>query len=192
MKDPEIRDALVSFLDIQHPDGLIVEEINICEGRSRVDVLLVSHRLEGFEIKSRVDKLGRLPGQLIDFSNVFERLTVVTGVNHLTGVLQEVPSWCGVMLATQSGGKVVVEPFRGARENPHRDRYSLATLLWRSEALKVLESRGLSRGVKSKPRKVIWNRLADSLSLDDLSTEVKKAFRSRPKRWRRDMRTGRL
>lgn len=191
MNDPEIRVALIAYLSEQlrdEADSLIAEEINVRRGSSRVDLAVVSHDLHGFEIKSRVDNLSRLPDQLDDYTTVFDRLTVVTGVNHLTGVLKTVPEWCGVMLASRVGGEVEIEPFREARANLHRDRRALAELLWREEALMVLERRGHDWGVRSKPRAAIWDRLAEVLPVDELATEVRDALLNRTRTWRRDSR----
>lgn len=192
MNDPEIRRALISHLAsalADSPESLIVEEINVCRGSSRVDLAVVDKAiLHGYEIKSRVDNLSRLNTQLDDYTAVFEHLTVVTGVNHLTGILTEVPSWCGIMLASRVGGEVELEEFRASQSNPHRDRYALAELLWREEALAVLERRGIDRGVRSKPRAQMWARLAEELTMDELQAELCSALRERKRDWRVDAR----
>ena len=193
VNDPEIREALVAFLQTQpwvDQNSLLVEELNVREGRSRMDLVLVTDSLHGYEIKSRVDSLSRLKGQLEDYRVVFDRLTVVTGVNHLTGILREVPSWCGIILASRSSGRVSLEPFRESQGNLHRDRLALAQLLWREEALEILTRWGAVKGVKSKTRPVIWERLADTLSTDALTREVTEAFRNRPKDWRPNLFSG--
>jgi hypothetical protein len=48
----------------------------------RADVLVVSDYSHAFEIKSDVDRLDRLPGQLIDYRRTFDYLTVVTTQRH--------------------------------------------------------------------------------------------------------------
>lgn len=187
VNDPDIRAALIGYLSRTLPNprqSLLVEELNVCEGRSRMDMVLVTDTLHGFEIKSRVDSLSRLAGQLEDYRAVFDRLTVVIGVNHLTGILSGVPSWCGIILASRSLGRVTLEPFRESRPNLHLDRLALAQLLWRNEALEVLTRAGAVKGVKSKTRPVIWSRLAETLSAEALNREVCQAFRKRPKKWR--------
>ncbi len=166
----------------------MVEEIEVVRGRSRVDVALVGEGMHGFEIKSRVDTLSRLSRQLEDYRAVFDQISVVIGVNHLTKVLGEIPNWCGVLLATTLGGEVLIEPFREARLNPHRQSLALAQLLWRDEALGILERRGFARGVRSKPRRDLWNRLSETLALEDLAAEVRAALRARPSSWRVDSR----
>jgi hypothetical protein len=192
MNDGHIRESLIAYLSEQYahqPDTLIVEEVCVRGGRSRMDLVLVSETLHGFEIKSQLDTLSRLGGQLEDYRAVFDELTVVIGLKHLSGVLTQIPTWCGVMLATWEQGTVTVEPFRQAELNMHREPYALAQLLWRDEALAVLEKRGMAYGVKSKPRKAIWRRLADRLATDELASEVRTALKQRTSRWRTDSRT---
>lgn len=189
MRDIDIRRALIAQLAKEHADDpktLIVEEIGA--GRSRVDLAVVRDGLHGYEIKSRVDTLSRLPGQLRDYAAVFDEVTVVIGVKHLTGVLSEIPSWCGVILASYVDGSVCLEPFRAAQSNPHRDPYTLAQLLWRAEAVEVLERHNQVRGVKSKPREALWRRLSERLSLESLGEEVCRALQSRSPEWRVDSR----
>ena len=187
MNDPDIRRALVAFLSEQHRadhETLIVEELNVCQGSSRMDVVVATTSLHGYEIKSRVDTLSRLEQQLKDYTNVFDLLTIVTGLNHLSGVLANVPDWCGILLANRFEGRVSIESFREPRSNPHRDRLALAQLLWRDEALKVLDTRGKARGVKSKARPAIWKRVSEELSTEEIAREVCCAFRNRTKDWR--------
>lgn len=187
MNDLDIRLALLSYLQRLHqaePETLIVEEVCVCQGTSRVDLAVVGERLHGYEIKSQKDTLSRLVGQLEDYGAVFDEITVVIGLKHLTGVLAALPSWCGIILAHRVAGEVTLEPFRCSRPNPHRDPFSLACLLWREEALAVLEKYGFATGVRSKPRAVLWKRLAESLSLQELDLEVRAALRLRSASWR--------
>ena len=193
MREPEIKSALATYLHnlpSTSEEALVVEEINVCEGAARIDVLFIDDCLHGFEIKSRVDTMARWPDQICYYQEVFERVTIVIGVNHLTKALQEIPTWCGLMLASKVGDKVSIEPFRDCTENPHRDRLSLAQLLWRDEAVATLERHGYAKGVKSKTRPIIWDRVANSLSLDDIGSEVRAALKARGETWRRDLRDG--
>jgi hypothetical protein len=187
MNDLDIRLALISYLQRQHasePDLLIVEEVNVRQGLSRVDLAVVGESLHGYEIKSQRDTLKRLASQMDDYRCVFERISVVSGLKHLTGILRELPTWCGILLAHWSQGEVVIEPFRDAQLNLHRDPYALAQLLWRAEALAVLERHGCAAGVRSKARAALWDRLAESLSLHDLGREVKLCLSARKSDWR--------
>lgn len=162
----------------------MVEEMPICLGRTRVDLATVNGRLHGFEIKSQLDTLSRLQSQLRDYGTVFDEITLVIGPKHLTGVMNELPTWCGILLAHREDGQVTLEPFRQGGPNYHRDPLCLAQLLWREEALAVAERHGCDRGVRSKPRAAIWERLAERLALEDLAHEVLEAMMARGETWR--------
>ncbi len=186
MRDPDIRLALRSYLRSggESCNPLMVEEMPICLGRTRVDLATVNGRLHGFEIKSQLDTLSRLQSQLRDYGTVFDEITLVIGPKHLTGVMNELPTWCGILLAHREDGQVTLEPFRQGGPNYHRDPLCLAQLLWREEALAVAERHGCDRGVRSKPRAAIWERLAESLALEDLAGEVREAMMARGDTWR--------
>lgn len=191
VRDPDIRLALRSYLRPPQDEAgglLLAEEMPICLGRTRVDVATVSDRLCGFEIKSQLDTLARLHSQLRDYGAVFDEITLVIGLKHLTGILSELPTWCGILLAHRSDGEVRLEPFRSGGPNHHRDPLAIAQLLWREEALAVAERHGCDRGVRSKPKAAIWERLAQSLALDDLAREVRDAMKARGGTWRAALR----
>jgi hypothetical protein len=63
--EAEIRDAVVARLRVLRPDARIMHEINSCLGGNRIDVLAVSPAdIVAVEIKSKKDKLDRLPAQI--------------------------------------------------------------------------------------------------------------------------------
>lgn len=191
MRESDVKQGLLKYFQERHNDSsemLVVEEVCLNQGRTRADVVVVNGHLHGFEIKSPKDSLARLQRQLLDYRAVFDEVTLVIGVKHLTGVLGEIPGWCGILLASPLAGAVSIEEFRPSRQNLERDRHALAQLLWRPEALEVLKRHGCAKGVLSKPRPVLWQRLADSLSTDDLSAEVRAALCRRPSKWRADLR----
>ena len=61
----------------------------------------------------------------------------------------------------------------------------LARLLWREEALAQLEALGLSKGMKFKPKIVLFAALAEAMTADALSTYVRTCLKSRAN-WRLD------
>jgi len=71
--------------------------------------------------------------------------------------------------------------------NPSPDPLAVAKLLWRDEAMEVLEKKGAAKGIRSKPRKYLYERLIVELALDDLRREVRERLLSR-RNWRPDER----
>ena len=191
MNEATVKVGLLRYLDEFYPSSSlrVVEELPLNEGRTRADLVVIGPHLLGFEIKSPKDDLSRLPRQLEDYRPVFDEVTLVIGLKHLTGVLGQIPDWCGVLLVSSVGGEAQVEPFRDPQRNLQRDRFKLAQLLWRDEALEVCEKHGFDWGVRSKPRRDIWHRLAERLPVEQLAFEVREALRQRGSDWRVDPRT---
>ncbi len=186
MKDVEIRQALHKRIEKQHAperDTLVVNELNICRGSVRADVVVINGILKAYEIKSSRDSLVRLPTQTSTYSAVFDHAVLVVAENHLAKALKIIPNWWGVEIAGQLHGLAFTEQIRPARMNPKIDPVSLAQLLWRDEVIQILSTTQSSRELEGLKRKFLWQRLADSLALDDLRFQVRECLKSR-KNWR--------
>lgn len=188
MRDIEIRGALRAKLTDLHgheAGTIIVDEFSVCEGFARVDVAVVNGLISGYEIKSDRDTLARLPSQSEAYNRTFDRMTIVVGSAHLKKVLGVVPAWWGVMRAEEHAGHVVLYDVRSECANPKLDPYAVAQLLWRDEALEILKCRGLAKGFLSKPRFVLWERLAEHVPSHELADLVRAQLKARAD-WRSD------
>jgi hypothetical protein len=74
---------------------------------------------------------------------------------------------------------------RKTKQNPNVNAMALAQLLWRDEAIQILEEVNLIKGYKGKSRRVLRERLANSLSLEETKYYVRRQLKSR-KDWRAD------
>jgi hypothetical protein len=188
MRDADVRTQLLKSLREQCPNNpptRIIQELGVSQGSARIDLAVVNGRLDGFEIKSERDTLERLPEQVRLYSKVFDRLTLVVGRSHLNAAVAIIPEWWGIVAADPaSDGPDLIE-VRPGTQNPELDPLALVELLWRDEALAVLEQMGVAQGLRSKPRAVIWRRLASLLPLDDLRSLVRERLTSRAV-WRAD------
>src|SRR5690349_21643168 len=111
---------------------MVVEELGLLHGASRVDLAVVGRSLHGYEIKSDRDSLNRLEQQAADYSLVFDRVTVVAGWRHAVTMMREAPRWWGILLA-EAGVRVSVRlrQLRPAGRNPSPDARAIACLLWK-------------------------------------------------------------
>ena len=191
MREGDIRRALIRALGNEHaaePDTIIMDELTVCRGVSRVDVAVINGKLHGFEIKSEQDTLARLPGQIDSYCQVFDSVTLVATESHLEKLLGVVPAWCGVWLAKEeASGSVSFCEHRAPDSNPGTVPSSVAELLWRCEALEILERHGLAAGLKSKPKKRLWSELVAQFEPICLAREVRCAIKAR-QGWRADAR----
>jgi len=165
-------------------DTLIVDEFGIMHGVARIDVAVINHRLHGYEIKSDLDDLKRLPDQIRAYSAVMDRVTLIVGYRHAYDALRMIPEWWGVKLASMSqrSGCALLSGARLCRDNPGVDLNALVSLLWREEALRILHEWGQDSGFRSKKLTEIYRRLVD-LNVDDgLQCKVREQLRLREHR----------
>jgi hypothetical protein len=170
------------------PGTLVVDELGLCNGDCRVDVAVVNGEIHGYEIKSPKDTLDRLPSQAKVYSDVLDRVTLVTCGAHLENAYKIVPDWWGVTcIDADASGEARFQPIRPSQPNPVIVARSVVTLLWKEEVLAALEERGLSRGIRGKPRRFLYDRLAEALPINELRALVRVCLKKRPRsRWRAD------
>ena len=182
MRDHDVRAALKKRLEAAHhgdPNTLVVEEMGVWAGSVRIDVAVINGELCGFELKSDRDTLERLPQQAELYSRVFDRVTLVVGARHAKKARQIVPKWWGVTLARLESGEVRLFDDRQAKPNPSQDPMLVAQLLWREEALQVLDAIGMAKGWRSKSAPEVHRRLADVMPLAQLALAVRTALKAR-------------
>lgn len=178
-RDAEVRELLKRHLVSDHggATAVILDELGLCQGNVRVDVAAVNGELSGFEIKSPADRLTRWPRQCRVYSKVVDRAWLVAPEKTLTAA--DAPSWWGLVIVVQTATLLGLRVVRDAQPNPRVDAYSLARLLWRDEAIRILDEHALARGFRTKPRRVIWRRLANDVPLDNLRRAVRGALKVR-------------
>jgi hypothetical protein len=81
-----------------------------------------------------------------------------------------------------SDDRLALRVMRPSAVNPSADPLSIARLLWRDEAIAALKQAGAARGVMTKSRRFVWDRVVDSICLDDLRAIVRAALKQRPAR----------
>jgi hypothetical protein len=186
-RDIDIRSGLHSILHKEHindPSTLILDELGLCQGESRIDVAVVNGSLNGFEIKSESDTLERLPKQCEIYNKIFDTVTIVTAARFIDNIKDIVPKWWGITRAERDiDGIVYFFNVRRAKSNKKIDPYSLVQLLWREETLELLKEKDLHRGILSKPRDVLWKVLSENVPLTELQESVRQKLKLR-KNWR--------
>lgn len=184
-----IRSALREVLRKQHArdkELRIIEELGVSHGTARIDIAVVNGIMHGYEIKSDQDTLQRLPEQMNIFNAVFDKVTLVVGKSHLYNAINIIPDWWGIIVAkADPNGSIIFNVIREGENNKGQDSVSVARLLWREEALRILEETGKAQGFYSKPRASIYGKLSTVLDQKTLNAKVRETifFRSE---WRLD------
>lgn len=181
--EDELREELLGFVEKEHWSNighLVIQELGLRHGLSRVDVAVVSDVIHGYEIKSDYDKLDRLADQVKIYGQVLDRATLVVGGKHLEAATKLIPGWWGLVLGFRTfRGEVELVSIRAHKQNPSQDTRALSELLWRDEALKSLEMCSAADSLRSSPRRHIYEKLASVLPQDHLRSVVVTALISR-------------
>jgi len=192
MKELDVRRLLyqteIKKILAANPKNRVVDELELVRGEVRIDVAVIGDIMHGYEIKSARDNLLRLPNQQLHYGKVFEKMTLVADERHVDEAVKIVPRNWGLISVGMRDGEPYADEIWPATLNFNLEPLALAQLLWREEALELMEYFDLDHGLKSKPRKVLWQTLAKNLTMEQLKTFVCFKLRSR-KGWKKRKRS---
>jgi hypothetical protein len=180
--DSGIRPALRAWLLLKHAyesETVLIEELGLCRGQVRVDLAVVNGLLHGYEIKSDRDSLRRLAVQVEIYGKVLDRATLVVGERYLAEASNIVPAWWGVLFVYPTAKGLRFKTVRRARNNPCRDPHSLVELLWLDHAIALLQARNAARGVRGKPRRIVWGRVCSHFGVEEIAAAVRTRLKAR-------------
>lgn len=182
MRDLDIRGALRSSLLARHrpePETIIIDELGLCEGQVRIDLAVVNGIIAGYEIKSDSDTLQRLPAQADVYNRVLNEVTLVVHDTHRERLGHIVPDWWGIVEALDIGTDVELRVIREPVANPTIDASALVRLLWRDEVKEELRDRAIGGAVLKEPRRVLWDRLTEVVTHEELVAIVTRRLKAR-------------
>jgi hypothetical protein len=176
ISENEIRAALLKQLIRRAKTSRVQEELRIEQGASRIDVAVIGKRLLGYEIKSDSDTFLRFSNQIHSYNRVFDEITLICGSKHVVAAELVIPSWWGLILAQRNAmGAVTLEKLRGASTNAKQDAFSLASMLWKEEALQFLDNKA-APGSKRASSDALWEQIALTFPLAAIKSFVKQAL----------------
>jgi len=182
MRDRDIRTALTNALRRSHladPYTAIIDELSIKRNGARIDVALVNGVLHGFELKSDLDTLSRLPEQVSAYGEVCDHVTLVVGERHVLTAIELVPDWWGIKVARGNSSAVEFRDLKLAQTNPATNPTAVAQLLRREEALNILITLGSKLDGTRASRKQLCSKLAETMEFSRLSERVRDCLRAR-------------
>lgn len=166
------------------PNTLVIEELGLDHGASRVDIAVINGHIRGIEIKAEADSLDRLPAQALAYGAVVERATLLVAEKHLTAATKIVDEWWGlVAIDRAASGAVRFRRVRAERANPTVNPLAQSQLLWRPEALDILSRFDCGRRLTHAPRSALYQELVRCLPPRQLGVEVRQRLKAR-KAWR--------
>lgn len=123
--------------------SIVFHELAVKRGIAIADIVTVNSFAHCYEIKSDVDSLSRLPTQVMSFSDVFKKVTLITTFKHLSKAQSIIPSWWGVIVARKEKDEVVFNYVRKSRKNSKDTSSDLLKILWNDELKNILSSRDI-------------------------------------------------
>lgn len=187
MRDSDVRQAVMRSVLSEHlvkKNTLVVEELGIEHGSFRVDIAVVNGFLHGYELKSQSDNLMRLPAQAAAYSRTFDRVTLVVDDSHYKESLEIIPAWWGVKVASKGTlGAVKIETTRSIEANPSVCLFTMSHLLWKSEAIEILDSLGVEKKALRQNRASLYELLVSHHEPTKLRQTIRAYLKNR-KNWR--------
>ena len=183
LRDNEIRAAAHATLLARAracPDTIVIDELGLDHGASRVDIAVINGHIRGVEIKADADVLDRLPGQVAAYSAVVDRATLIAAPRHLKKAMTLLPEWWGIMSAERCpSGQIGFRIVRPERANRSVNPLTLARLLWRPEAASILRELGYPKKMLRQPREELYRALVAELPKRALAERVRGALKIR-------------
>lgn len=183
MKDIDIRASLHNnFLEQYriNENYRIVDEMHICSGDNVADIAILDKELHVFEIKSDHDNLKRLPEQIKSYYKVFDYITVVTTEKFIDKISVIIPESCGIWIIKSDDDIITNKIIRDSTKNIHKDSYSIAQLLWKDEAKKLLYKYDIPKSKLNKMRiRTMWKSLSEIIPIDELTEKVIEILKNR-------------
>ena len=112
MVDSEIREALCNYIDERCDKVRIIDEFVI--GKSRADIVTVTDRLTGYEIKGDTDAYTRLPLQVKEYTRCFQENYLVVGKSHRKSAEKHIPKRWGILFVYVSHDCPKIEILRAS------------------------------------------------------------------------------
>jgi hypothetical protein len=157
MNDPKIREEFKKryLSKVTKENCLIYDELGILKGNAIIDLAAITPTsLEGFEIKSGLDTLNRLPNQILCYNQVFDFITILTEPKYIEKVKAMVPEFWGVIQVEEIGSTIDFKSMRNPQINPILDKRKVLELLWSMECHSILYELGLKGHSKLRQKKL--------------------------------------
>ncbi|PZR24018.1 MAG: hypothetical protein DI535_22740 [Citrobacter freundii] len=180
LSEKQISQYLIEEFRKTDPNAIILTEVNIQQGTTRIDQLVLDqHILSGIEIKSDLDNLSRLKRQIRQYLQVVDFLTIVGTPNNIIRISSVLPANVGLLMVYRNLARLQHIIIRPASLNQQRCRLSLVQLLWKNEIIDTLRALGHTGSMISNSRQQLWQRLANHCNSNELSQAVVRQLRKR-------------
>ena len=151
MNEKEIKCILIDYLMKKYPNGIIAVEVPFLAGQRRVDVMLITeNELVAFEIKSELDSLRRLEGQLIDYQETFTQVYVILSekFKQQHSIISLLPQNVGYGFLKTKSREICIK--RNAKKRTRLSKENLSFFLWRKDLQALGRSNDSANSLRKK------------------------------------------
>ena len=141
LSERDIKQAVLDKLSSKAlaEDAVIVSEMVIGKADRRADLVVANGHLHAVEIKSDLDSLRRLEGQLAVYLSRFDKVTLVVSKKFVEQALENSPSRVAVWEAVETAtGAAKLTIRRQGRIEQVKDKSLLCDFLLKSELVKIV------------------------------------------------------
>lgn len=165
MNAKSIKDTLISYLTAKYNEVRIYQEKSI--GSSICDVMAVTNRLIGYEIKSDLDNYARLKEQVKAYTLFFDENYLVVGDKHINSAADRIPENWGIICVRNN--EIVV--IREAKVNSEVSRRKQLSMLWKLELKNLLIKNGMPIFAQ-KEKGYISDQIANCVETKELGLQI--------------------
>lgn len=188
LADYEIRERVLTKLhmDNRKKSYRIIEEFVICSGEVRVDIALANGHMHGYEIKSDLDTLERLPKQIECYDTTFDKSTIIVGEKFQDKIKEYVPKHWGIEVAyLNKFGNVSLKRIRKSESNKAVEYRRLLELLWNKELKWILKDNKI-KGYSTSKRKELLQAVIENIPFKLAKDYTRETLKTR-EGWRIDL-----
>lgn len=133
--------------------AVVVSEMVIGKADRRADLVIANGHLQAIEIKSDLDSLRRLEGQLSAYLTHFDKVTLVLSPKFVEHALSHSPERVAVWEASESrSGTTRLTVRRQGRLEPISDKWALCDFLLKAELVRMIKPRDPSAKIAELSR----------------------------------------
>ncbi|CAK6472633.1 hypothetical protein BFRIG_01859 [Peribacillus frigoritolerans] len=184
LNDIKVRMLLLDELNKTYgecPETRIINELGLDFGASRIDVAVVNGIMHGYEIKSDLDNLLRLPRQMEYYNKAFERMTIVISRKYLLEIKELIPEWWGIKIISADQSRLI--DIRKGRKVSHQDPTLIIKLLWKKELNGLIDHLGLPKSLKKMRKNQLLSLLNEEADFNVIRSYVYSVLKKR-ENWR--------
>jgi hypothetical protein len=184
LNDLKVRSLLLRELNEKYREcdnTRIINELGLDFGAARVDVAVVNGIMHGYEIKSDLDTLSRLPRQIEYYNKAFERMTMVVSRKHVLEVKELTPKWWGIKVISADQTRLI--DVRKGRRVSKQDPSIIIKLLWKKELEGLIDHLDLPKTLKKMRKNQLLSYLQEEADFSVIRNYVYSVLKKR-ENWR--------